>query len=168
MTNELSELVERGGLVFRIDGRELIHPMALFRVFARELSFADYFGHNWDALADCLQDWHGPGHGELDVAVVIDDADGLLDADFLGLFVSVLCQAAWQANLRLDADGMADVTTPRFALHFVFALRRTPPACFTEAVRTGMDVVTSLSGRRLTATLAGEDWPGALPSTGCP
>ncbi|MFF7216009.1 barstar family protein [Streptomyces sp. NPDC008238] len=62
--------MERGGLFFRLDGGELTHPIALFRTFARELSFADYFGHNWDALADCLHDWHGPGHGEPDVAVV--------------------------------------------------------------------------------------------------
>ncbi|MFE2022395.1 barstar family protein [Streptomyces sp. NPDC059499] len=36
---------------------------AVFRTFARELSFLGYFGHNWDALVDCLHDWHGPGHG---------------------------------------------------------------------------------------------------------
>ncbi|WP_307672335.1 barstar family protein [Streptomyces sp. V4I2] len=32
---------------------------------------------NWDALVDCLHDWHGPGHGNRDVAILIDNADDL-------------------------------------------------------------------------------------------
>ncbi|MFG2747948.1 barstar family protein [Streptomyces xanthophaeus] len=36
---------------------------SVFRTFARELSSVGYFGHNRMALVDCLQDWHGPGHG---------------------------------------------------------------------------------------------------------
>ncbi|WP_407288923.1 barstar family protein [Streptomyces sp. BP-8] len=69
-------------------------------------------GHNWDALVDCLHDRHGhEGHTD-DVVVLIEHADGLRDADFLGLFVSVLCQAAWKANLQLDADGVPNHRPP--------------------------------------------------------
>ncbi|GGQ23848.1 hypothetical protein GCM10010187_45410 [Actinomadura coerulea] len=90
---ETTALQEQGGLVFRLDGRELLEPASLFRAFAQELGFLDYFGHNWDALVDCLHDWHGPGHGRQDVAVLVDSADELSGAEFLGLLVSVLCQA---------------------------------------------------------------------------
>lgn len=94
---------------------------------------------------------------------MIEDADGLLGAEFLGRLVSVLCQAAWRANLQLDADGAPDPHTPPFTLHFVFLLGSTPPAAFTAAAARGMDVEVDLEEGRLTATLTGEDWPGAEP-----
>ncbi|WP_405647153.1 barstar family protein [Streptomyces sp. NBC_00019] len=130
---ETARLLERAGRVFRLDGRELRELKSLFSVFARELGFPGYFGHNWDALVDCLHDRHDR-HDRQDVAVLIDHADSLLDVDFLGVFVSVLCQAAWRANLQLDADGVPD---PDW-----------------KDGRGGVD------GRgRLVATLAGDDWP---------
>ncbi|MDG4856855.1 barstar family protein [Streptomyces sp. T-3] len=165
VTAETTSLREQGGLVFRLNGKDLLEPASLFRTFARELSFLGYFGHNWHALVDCLHDWHGPGHGRQDVAVLIDDADALLGTEFLGLFVSVLCQAAWNANLRLDADGIPHEDRPPFALHFVFMLGHTPAAAFTEAASKGMDVGVLLIDGRLTATLTGDDWPGAGPIT---
>ncbi|MGG7569877.1 barstar family protein [Streptomyces sirii] len=157
---ETAKLQEQGGRALRMDGRELREPEALFAAFARELSFPGYFGHNWDALVDCLHDRHGhEGHTD-DVVVLIEHADGLRDADFLGLFVSVLCQAAWRANLQLDADGVPNHRPP-FALHFVFLLDDIPPTACAEAAATGMDVETALEEGRLTATLTGEHWPGA-------
>ncbi|RKE12320.1 barstar (barnase inhibitor) [Catellatospora citrea] len=167
MSSEATKLQEQGGRVFRLDGRELREPATLFAAFARELSFPGYFGHNWDALVDCLHDWHGHGNGNggKDIAVLIDSADELVDAEFLGLFVSVLCQAAWKANLQLDADGDPHEYWPPFTLHFIF-LTDTLPAAFAEAVASGMDVGVTLQDGRLTATLVGEDWPGASRSEG--
>ncbi|MGW1892329.1 barstar family protein [Streptomyces sp. NPDC002004] len=156
VTAETAALHERGGLVFRLDGRDLLEPVSLFRAFARELAFPEYFGHNWDALVDCLHDWHG----QQSAAIFIDDADELLGAEFLGLLVSVLCQAAWKANLQLDADGIPHEDRAPFALHFVFLLAHTPPAAFEEAASNGVDVAVALEHGCLTATLTGADWPG--------
>ncbi|MGW6026428.1 barstar family protein [Streptomyces sp. NPDC055099] len=94
LSTETAELQKLGGQVIHVDGRELRDPPTLFATFARELRFPAYFGHNWDALVDCLHDWHGHCGETRDVAVLIDHADDLLTADFLGLFISVLCQAA--------------------------------------------------------------------------
>lgn len=152
---ETAEFQKLGGRAFFLDGRELLEPTAVFAVFARELGFPGYFGHNWDALVDCLHD----RHDATDHVVLIEHADGLLGADFLGIFVSVLCQAAWRANLQLDADGVPDPDWTPFALHFVFVLDDTLPSEFAEAVAGGMDVVVSVDEGRLTATLAKEDWP---------
>ncbi|WP_406443184.1 barstar family protein [Streptomyces sp. NBC_01613] len=163
MAAETATLHEQGGLVLRLDGRDLLEPVSLFRAFARELSFPGYFGHNWDALVDCLHDWHGPGHRQQSVAILIDGADDLLGAEFLGLFVSVLCQAAWRANLQLDADGTPHEDRAPFALHFVFLLDHTPPTAFEEAASKGTDVGVALANGRLTATLTGADRPGADP-----
>jgi RNAse (barnase) inhibitor barstar len=43
-------------IVTRIDGSSIATTADLFNAFARELSLPDYFGHNWDGLADCLTD----------------------------------------------------------------------------------------------------------------
>ncbi|MGW4895659.1 barstar family protein [Kitasatospora sp. NPDC004240] len=165
LASETAALVRRNGLVLRLDGRELRDAASVFRTFARELSFPDYFGHNWHALVDCLHDWHGPGHGEQDLAILIEHADDLLKADFLGLLVSDLAEAAWHSNLRLDADGELSEWRRRIAQHFVLLLDHTAPAAFAEAVARGMDVAVALSDGRLLATLTDVDWPGGDPAS---
>jgi len=133
----------------------------LFAAFARELSFPAYFGHNWHALVDCLHDWHGHGADSRALAVLIDGADELARADFLGLFVVMLCEAACRANLQLDADGLPDTGPFRqpFALHFVFLLDEAQPETFAEPAATDTDVEVALTDGRVTATLSGPHWP---------
>ncbi|MFG2949978.1 barstar family protein [Streptomyces adustus] len=59
LASETAALVQRNGLVLRLDGRGMRDAASVFRTFARDLSLPGYFGHNWDALVDCLHDWHG-------------------------------------------------------------------------------------------------------------
>ncbi|GAA4832271.1 barstar family protein [Kitasatospora terrestris] len=163
--SESAALTARDGLVLRLDGRELRDAPSVFRTFAQELEFVGCFGHNWDALVDCLHDWHGPGHGDQDLAIVVEHADALRDARFLGLLVSVCATAAWRSNLRLDADGDLDEEhRRRIAQHFVFLLDHTSSAAFTEAVARGADVAVALAEGRLLATLTDADWPGGDPA----
>lgn len=75
------------------------------------------------------------------------------------MFVSVLCQAAWRANLRLDADGHA-LDDPPLALHFVLLLDTIPADAFAARVGSGRDVAITVTDGRLTATSTG-DWPDA-------
>ncbi|MEU6051144.1 barstar family protein [Streptomyces xanthochromogenes] len=124
-----------------------------------------YFGHNWDALVDCLHDWHGPGRGNQDLAILIEHADDLLNSDFLGLFASVLAQAAWNSNLRLDSDDELDEWRQRIAQHFVLLLDHTAPAAFTEKAARGTDVAVALADGRLLVTLTDVDWPGGDPAS---
>ena len=106
VARQLDALRDAGGIVRRLDARAMSTPETLFRTFARELAFPGYFGHNWNALADCLKDLHGDWHGNADVAIVIEHADLLWTRSYLPLFVAVLCDTAEQANLALDADGL--------------------------------------------------------------
>jgi Barstar (barnase inhibitor) len=45
-----------GSLIFELDGSRMRDHDALFNEFASKLSFPDYFGRNWPALSDCLED----------------------------------------------------------------------------------------------------------------
>lgn len=50
------EARSRGHLVVRIDGRGAVDKAALMARLAAELRFPNHFGHNLDALFDCLRD----------------------------------------------------------------------------------------------------------------
>ncbi|WP_405949803.1 barstar family protein [Streptomyces prunicolor] len=110
--------------------------VSLFAAFARTLEFPGYFGRNWDAMVDCLDDLHGSWHGGRGIAVVIGDADLLLDAGHLRLFVSVLCQAAARANSAVDADG-EPWDRPAIAQHFAFVSRTAPTGDFASRLIGG-------------------------------
>lgn len=59
------QLSVAGWAVHVLDGRGITGAPALFDRCARVLGFPAWFGHNWDALADCLADlgWlRGSGH----------------------------------------------------------------------------------------------------------
>ena len=68
------------GLVRKIiKGRHCKTPAHLFAEFARALEFPDYFGHNWDALEECLTDLEWlPAKGYI---LLITDAAHVLSND---------------------------------------------------------------------------------------
>lgn len=72
---------------------------ALLRNIAAALRFPDWFGHNWDALEDCLSDLQGGGH-----VLMFDQAQ---PGDDLGVLVDVL---------RSSAEHRAARGKPFFAL----------------------------------------------------
>ena len=62
-----------------IKGRHCKTPANLFDEFARALEFPDYFGHNWDALEECLTDLEWlPAKGYI---LLITDAAHVLPND---------------------------------------------------------------------------------------
>ena len=68
------------GLVLKIiKGLHCKTPATLFAEFARALEFPDYFGHNWDALEECLADLEWlPAKGYI---LLITDAASVLPSD---------------------------------------------------------------------------------------
>ncbi|MFJ2818362.1 barstar family protein [Streptomyces sp. NPDC087294] len=120
---QLSVLEAKGGRVHRFDSRDLMTAQGVYRSFAETLQFPDYFGMNWDAVVDCLDSLCGAVTGSgVGMAAVVHDADPLLDAEHLPLFVSVLCQGADRANSAVDLDGFA-WDRPAMPEHFVFEFR---------------------------------------------
>jgi len=68
------------GLVLKIiKGRHCKTPASLFAEFARALKFPDYFGHNWDAVEECLTDLEWlPAKGYI---LLVTNAEGVLPED---------------------------------------------------------------------------------------
>jgi RNAse (barnase) inhibitor barstar len=72
---------ERAGLrVFWLEGRGVRDKQAFLDLCAVEFSLPSYFGHNWDALQDCLRDlgWAPAARGYL---VVWDHWQDLANGD---------------------------------------------------------------------------------------
>jgi RNAse (barnase) inhibitor barstar len=135
-------------VVRRLDSRKMTTEAGLFKEFAEQLEFPSYFGHNWYALVDCLDDLHGSWHGNLPVVVVLEDADVLVDQDFFPLFIALLCEAAERANLSLDADDLPR-DRPPFPLHFLFFIGRHDCGEIIDRLHVRDDVLVRESEGRL-------------------
>ena len=100
-----------------IKGRHCKTPANLFAEFAQALEFPDYFGHNWDALEECLADLEWlPAKGYI---LLITDAGCVLpDEDEYETFLEILRDAgeAW-------GNGQAEMGTRRATpFHVLFAV----------------------------------------------
>ena len=101
-----------------IKGRHCKTPANLFAEFARAMKFPDYFGHNWDALEECLADLEWlPAKGYV---LLITDAGSVLPDDEAEYenFLEILSDAgeAWGNG---QAETGARRATP---FHVLFAV----------------------------------------------
>ncbi|MEU0968436.1 barstar family protein [Streptomyces sp. NPDC005917] len=138
-------MTAKGGRVHHFDARELVTEQGVYRTFAEVLCFPGYFGRNWDAVVDCLDDLCGEVTGEVGIAGVVHGADLLLQAEYFPLLVSVLCQGADRANSAVDLDGGPWAGTgPPSPNIFVFEFHDFDPAKI--AVRVGQHDLTVTTG----------------------
>jgi hypothetical protein len=85
-----------------VSGKSCRTPRGVFRAFAAALKFPEYFGKNWDAFEECVNDlsWLG-GAGFL---VIVSDAEALLagDDDAYETFVDIMTEAGqgWAKRSR--------------------------------------------------------------------
>lgn len=71
----------------------------LLSALSRALQFPSYFGHNWDALDECLTDlsWLPAG----DVLVIHRDLPLAMDSEACSIYLSIL----WDAAQRWEQQG---------------------------------------------------------------
>jgi hypothetical protein len=99
---DLHHLVLPHSVIRTMAGAKCRTKAGLLDEFARALSFPEYFGHNWDALEECLADldWL-PAQGYL---LVVTDADQVLakpeEEDDYETFIEILTEAgeAWSTR----------------------------------------------------------------------
>lgn len=81
---------------------------ALFDVLASELDFPGYFGRNWDALSDCLRDFHWLDDGA--TVVIWHPSLPVLGARDLRIYLEVLADAveSWRSAPALTFQAVFD------------------------------------------------------------
>lgn len=89
-----------GFSIHRIDLADARDKSSLLTQLAAALAFPDWFGHNWDALSDCLNDlsWM-PAEGRLILLEHCDNLQASRGEDF-AILLQVLADAAvaWRAE----------------------------------------------------------------------
>ncbi len=109
-----------GFAVFRIDFSRAQDKAQMLDAIARAMKFPKWFGHNFDALADCLADmaWK-PAEGYLVLLEHCDGIHGRAEADFVTLLQTFEQAAAeWREQgipfwclVEMQADGIAWLPT---------------------------------------------------------
>ena len=109
-----------GCLVLRVDLAAARNKQEMLTAIARALRFPEWFGHNWDALNDCLLDM-----GWLPATayvIILDHCDGIhgrAEADFVTLIQAFQSAAGeWREQgvpfwclVDMQADGIAWLPT---------------------------------------------------------
>jgi hypothetical protein len=142
--------------VHDFQARDLLREGGIFRTFAEKLKFPNYFGWNWDAMVDCLDDLCLEITGGVGMVGVINEAESLIDSEDLELFISVLCQGAARANSEVDLDG-DPLDRPAIAQHFIFLSKDFDAVEFASRVGNP-DLTFVVDGEFVTATLNPEVW----------
>jgi RNAse (barnase) inhibitor barstar len=76
-----------------LPGEDLLSPAALFQIFQTAFRFPDYFGHNWDALDECLNDLEWLEAGGYLLGIDVAERIVLAGPDF-GTFITILERTA--------------------------------------------------------------------------
>ena len=105
----------------RIDLASVVDKAGLLHCMAAALHFPTYFGHNWDALEDCLNDlsWLPPGG----YVLLFEHADALQNADgddfeiLLDILAGVTAEAAtcglpWHVFFVLSDEAFERISDP--------------------------------------------------------
>lgn len=95
-----------GTIVVRVDGEKCTSDASLFREWAAAFRFPSYFGNNWMAFNECIQEVMFPAHQVLVVCIV--HANALLSRaprDSLETFVDIMKETVTSLSSRGTEDG---------------------------------------------------------------
>ena len=87
--SDTKDFVDSGARVARVAGA-ICTAQQLFDLFYRVLTLPGYFGFNWNALSDCLRDFHWVD--ERNVVIVHDELPELPSSD-MRIYLDVLLEA---------------------------------------------------------------------------
>ena len=116
----LAGALAAGCLVLRVDLSTARNKDEMLTAVGRALRFPEWFGHNWDALTDCLLDmgWL-PATGYVVILEHCDGIHGRAESDFVKLMqVFQEAAATWREDevpfwclVDMQADGIAWLPT---------------------------------------------------------
>jgi RNAse (barnase) inhibitor barstar len=97
-----------------LDGYRIRDEQSFFDEAERGLGLPSHFGRNWDALNDCLGDWHDGA--ERRIAILWRDADRSLARDAQTVFRAVLAFDAAAMTPPAESDAAAPLQLEVFLL----------------------------------------------------
>ncbi|HXF66661.1 MAG TPA: barstar family protein [Burkholderiales bacterium] len=99
----LRAAAQRAGIAWReLDAGEAHNKQAFLAACAQQLGFPPYFGHNWDALSECLKDFSWEGAPDCVIVWRGTEALGLNEPDALATALEVFRDAAqfWKERCK--------------------------------------------------------------------
>lgn len=118
-----SRLKDAGYSFFFLDGMKIRSKQEFFSVAAEAMSFPDYFGHNWEAFADCVTDLSWIPKGIANVIlydhfdVFASSAPGDFDHAYAGLLFAtqrgtapVPCYVLLRGDAAFSPEGLPKLT----------------------------------------------------------
>jgi len=85
------KLLDRNFKIIEIDGAFINNEKDIFDIFSKKLKFPKYFGNNWDALRDMLEDLRWINVDK--ITVLINNFDSLIKKSFFGIFLEILIES---------------------------------------------------------------------------
>ena len=83
---QVAQAMADGWIVGEVNAAGARSKAELLKRFQRDLDFPDTFGQNWDALVDCLTDWHAGSARRL---VIVNTPSASLSANLRAALESV-------------------------------------------------------------------------------
>lgn len=114
----LDTFVSKEYKIFSLDGTELKSKAELFRRLSQAMKFPDYFGSNWDALEECLNDLEWlPAKGYI---IQLKNADTFMKScpsDF-EVFTQIVesASSSWKIK-KVDFILIVETNNPNIATH---------------------------------------------------
>ncbi len=147
-----------------IHGKQCGTSSGVFQEFAQRLDFPDYFGHNWDALEECLADLEWlPSKGYV---LLITDAEAVIpnDEEEYETFLEILNDAGEAWSKGQTASGQSAPFHVFFAVSEQKKLQRThwgleeifPTARDTHGKTSGTKSGKNVSSKRVTQKNTGK------------
>lgn len=119
--SEMQENISSSTYLAVVDGNKITNLTELFNIFSIAFEFPDYFGNNWAAFDECINDldWLNASS----YILVIEHMDSILDnKQNFNTFIRIICQTAneWQNGRKNDS-----FPTSPTPFHIVFGVNFT-------------------------------------------
>jgi RNAse (barnase) inhibitor barstar len=103
-----------------IEGTKIVDKKSLFEEFSVAFKFPDYFGHNWDAFDECINDLEWLNSNSY-VIVITDFEEITLDQNDFTIFIDMLKKAVreWTSGRKINPQ----FATPPTPFHSIFVVR---------------------------------------------
>ena len=118
---ELQENIKSSTYLAVVDGNKITNLNEVFKRFSSAFKFPDYFGNNWAAFDECINDLEWLNADSF--ILILENMDSMLkDEPKFNVLIRILCDTAreWQNGRNYDS-----FPTPPTSFHILFGIDST-------------------------------------------